>query len=231
MANIYDISYEQATAELLPFIKRTSRTKHYLGLFDKYIQKLHDLSLKYYLRGDDISPAHDTGSTYAYGDRARGLNNSIYEAVQDVPVSTELTNTDYWIKVLDVFIGIRERRSYKFQTVMVEYMLNRYFHTTMNYRPTLPDIYIVNNTLNNVDEQFVFNKIEAHPRFVYNAGEGEPVYFRNYSEYVPPFDFTVYVPVDVWTALSDTDDKRNAIIQAQIDKLKWRSIRNNIVTY
>lgn len=227
----FDCDYSQQSLELIPVAKRKPAHIAWMGLFDTYMQMLHDLIFEYYANGETASPDYSGASTYLIYQRVKFTDGAIYEAIQDVPISTPPTDTDYWVKVLDTWIGFRERRKYKFQTVLMEFILNKHFDTTMSYRPTLPDIYIETNTLNNIPGVYFFNNSENQPQYIFNNAESSPFYLWNTDEYLPEYDFTVFVPVAVWTALGATAEERDAVIQWEVDKYKFASIKNNIETY
>jgi len=232
MPNIYDITFQTQTRNLVPPLKRRPRRLAFLDVPGSNLQYRHDLFFTDYAGG---SSAPDyTGAGNIKGDRVRYTDNSVYEAIQAVPVSTPPTGlpTDtYWIKVLNIWIGLRERCQYNSQTIILEYALNKYFRTTFNIRPTLPDIWIENLSLNNVPSVYFFNNAETTPQYVFNNSETTPFYIWNISDYFPVNNFTVHVPVAVWTALAATNENRDAIIQFQVDKYKYYPIRNNIETY
>jgi hypothetical protein len=233
MPTIYDVDFELQTTNLLPPRKRKPITTAFLNVAGDSLQYQRDLVLGDYADGS-LAPDY-TGAGNIIGQRVRYTDNAIYEAIDTVPAATPptgLANDPYWIKVLDIFIGIRERANFNPQTIMMEWALNRIFRTNFAYRPTLPDIYIENNTMNNLGNPFEYNTAELKNKFIKNTVE-EVRFKWNTAEYFPDFDFTVWVPIAVWTALAATADNRNAIIQNVVDNIcgKYYPIRNNILTY
>lgn len=92
-------------------------------------QWLNDLVFTKYYAGSNAT-VWVSGNPYVYGDDVIYLDNSVYECINPLGVtSTEVPNldADNWIKILDTFIGVGERVKYTGQKMFLEYLLNKYF--------------------------------------------------------------------------------------------------------
>ena len=115
------------------------------------------------------------------------------------------TNTDYWYKILDDYIGITERSKYSAQKVMLEYALNRRFSPatiTPPFSATPASIYITNNASNPV---FLWSAPAGTDTFTYVAPNSSTSFWYSIlgnPTITPFYNFTINIPTAVITSLS-----------------------------
>ena len=209
---IYNIDFGLASERLSPPYKRSPRLLRWLFVLLSPIQWLRNLVLGYYADGviGNSIPFFQTTDTYEYGDMVIGPDDKIYLNIftGTTTVGIIYNNTDYWIPVLDTYIGVRERLVYTSQTIVLEGILNKKFRVPPpSYATPEPDDYItppdpfpriyIHNTDNDKDQVY-FYKIDEGYLGVYfqNITEpsSQPVYLYYEIEYVPPYDYIVMVP-------------------------------------
>lgn len=230
--SIYNVDFQQQTLLLLPPKKRKQKRLAYLGVVASLMQYYNDLTFIDYADGF-------TGNkwlasvTYSKGERIRYSDFAVYECILNAPMGTLPTNTTYFVKVLNLFIGSRERAKYNSDKLLFEYLLNKYFDTNfVQPKDGISDIYITNNSLSaNIK---YWGKVGGGTPIMYIGGstDGTPLYVGSSTGYAPTYSFTVHFPTAVFSALlpTTTQDKYN-FIQSIIDKYKFAGKTNNIVLY
>ena len=223
--SIYDYDVNNATKNLLPPNKRKPNNLAFLGVFGNVLQRLRDIFFNNYADGS-IEGDWVSAGTYHYVDRVRGADNAIYELITVAGITGITTppaqDSVNWIKIVDNFIGVRERAHYTSQKIMIEYALNRYFKVGA---PSLPftgashtiQIYIL-STPNSISNFWLSNGgPNALTSYLSNG-----VYFqRNFlgnSYTYSATSFTIYVPAAVWATLGASDTIREGVIRGQADK-------------
>jgi hypothetical protein len=274
----YNIFYPIVTQNLLPVSKRKTG---FLALFDilfhDTIAKWQSVWANNYLRGTDISNAWVIGSTYNYNDIVVGADNQVYQSlVASNTNHNPTTTTGYWWLVETNFVGVYERIAYNAQILTFEYALNKWFRTTFRQPPSLPDIYIVNNTItpnvfvvgglesnsstsyyyNFLNYQYVIDNMQVWASgTIYAAndivvGSNGSVYqsiagsnlnhnptsttgYWNFirTSYFTQYNFTIWIPVAVWTALGSNATDRNNKVRSFADKYNVIGNQYNITTY
>lgn len=189
------------------------------------IQWDHDLIFKYFADGyvGTIPPwTSGLSGGYIYLDRVNYIDGGVYEMinVNNLLVSTVPPNvdTDNWIKVLDSFIGARERSRYNGQKLMLEYMLNRRFQVatysiieweiqwiagvpTPQPSPPYQQIYI-KQTVNSQSNFWLSNGgAGSLTSYMAAASTNQNYYLGNaYSAYTA-IQFTIFVPTAVYASI------------------------------
>ena len=145
------------------------------------------------------------------------------------------TNTDYWYKILDDYIGIQERSSYSAQKVMLEYALNRRFSPltiTPPFGPLIPSIYIVNNLVgsNNV----LYSAPSGTNTNTWVAPNSSTRFW--YSSYGNPslsvqYNYTIYVPAAIYSAIDSNPTQANYLLSQEVDKYNLAGMLYNIQSY
>lgn len=119
----------QTSNDLLPVKKRTPKHLAWLRALLSAVQWDHNLIFRDYANGVS-APNWTSGNNYSYLDRIIYVDGAVYELqnMDGLTPSTEAPNiSNDWIKILDSFIGARERARYNSQKLMLEYLLNRRF--------------------------------------------------------------------------------------------------------
>ena len=204
----YTYNIANATLNLLPPNKRKATSIAYLSASDTYLQYLHDLFFNGYADGDS-SGDYNNAAPYAVGVKVRYIDNKIYERIGiGSTTGTIPTDTDFWIPVLNNFIGVRERARYTSNRVVFEYALNKWFKTQLNQftawdgagNPTpLSDIYIQNTPVDT--NSFVVGVDEEESSSIWLTDSEQMVSVINLDYFFNPYMFVINIPIAVYDAL------------------------------
>ncbi len=224
MPSIYDNNFNLQSENLSPPDKRKPRILALLRAFVKPLQWLRDLFYTEY--ADGFTGAKWSNLTvYTEGQRVRYIDRAVYECILTTTAGIVCTDESYWIKIQDLYIGVRERMKYNSNKMLFEYVLNKWFEVD----PLPADqIYIQNNVLDL--NGFLVGESEPFTSSVAETEAFQLAYLGNAYTY-DLYAFTIYVPVAVWTALAATADDRDNIIRSEADKYVFAGISYNIVTY
>lgn len=142
---------------------------------------------------------------------------------------TTPNNTTYWTKVIDNNIGLSERIRFSPQKILLEYALNAIFGTTFNQPPVLPDIYIENNNVD--DDNFFIGELDDDTGTIPQTDEQADYFISELDGDLTASDFTVFVPLAIWTALAATSQERDNIILSVVNKFKLFGYNADVQTY
>jgi len=172
--------------------------------------------------------------TYSKGDRVRDISG-VYESLTDSNLNNPITDTTYWYKVLNYFIGADERAVYNGRKINFEWALNRYFNTTFRQpndpvTPTPSDIFIT-------DVPAAYTSLVMYPTD-YRSGIIYPTTSAPYFMYNTPvytgattYQFDINIPLAIFDALGSTDAIREAVVRNFADKYTAVGTFYNVVTY
>lgn len=231
MTPIIDI--DNHSVQMLPSYQRQTKWIVFVRSLLSYMQYLNYL-FRYYIGNSVDSGYWSALVTYDKGNRVRSLQG-VYESIVDGNIGNPITDTDYWIKVLDSFIGVKERVRYNGRVLTFEWALNRYFNTTFRQpdhveTPTRSDIYITD--VSRVGRSFVM-----YPSWYLSSAmypyTSAPKYMLNPPVYTAPstYVFDINIPIAVYTALGSTAAIRESIVRQFADKYCVSGLTYNIVTY
>jgi len=145
------------------------------------------------------------------------------------------TDTTYWYKILDDYIGLNERSKYSAQKVMLEYALNRRFSPstiTPPFSSSIPSIYIVNHLVNLVGVLYsapsgtntnTWVAPNTSNRFWYSS-LGNPSTTTVYN-------YTIYVPAAILSAIDSNPVQAKAIIEQEANRYNLAGIKFDIQSY
>ena len=121
---------------------------------------------------------------------------------------------------------IVEEIKYNGRTIVLEAILNKVYETQFRTDPAVSDIYIVNNVgLGNIvylSEKGDSNTVTYFGDTVHNANT---IYLGDSVDYMPVFDFTVYVPNTILTAQGLN------VINAEIAKFAIAGVNWTVISY
>lgn len=132
------------------------------------------------------------------------------------------TNTTYWYKILDDYIGIEERSKYSAQKVMLEYALNRRFSPltiTPPFSSSIPSIYIQNNNVTKTP--VVYSAPHTTNTLTWTApGSSTSMWFcpLGNPDLTIQNNFTVYVPTAIMSAIDSDIVQAKLIINQEVDR-------------
>ena len=232
--SIYQIDTEYIGGQLTPPKLRKPKQLSWIKVILSPLQKFFDVSFLGYKNGD-TSLDYNNVTTYNFGDRVIYTDKSIYEATYtDADGVAQSfngvipTNTVYWTLINTVFIGSDERSKYNAQKLLFEYALNRFFRVAAS---PADQIYITNNF------------IDSGQNFLMNTGSNDSslmplnsMYQIDYMGLFPTYqtntnDYTIFVPIAVFTALGDTNDNRENAVRNFADIYNLAGMRYDVQSY
>lgn len=230
----HSIIFNNFWSNNIPTRRRTAKRLARGYVYMKPLQWLRNTFFDQYYLQNEFYDAYDPATTYVAGNQVVYFNAtfSLYEVKPGAtPAAGTLpTNTTYWIKISDNWVGFKYRQQATCEKKKLEYLLNLFFATTLNSPPTLPDIRIVNNSgtgneffLSAINESGSDNAVLLNGQAVGFVGSANPVYDVN--------NFTIEIPSAVYAAIAGTNTERDAIIKAQVDSRIIAGTQYNITTY
>lgn len=208
---------------MLPNDKRENRIISFVRSLVAPVQTARDYLIDYYANGELV--ADWTPSTYSIGVLVR-YEKQLYESLVDGNTSTP-SDIDNWVLVQSNFIGVIERANYSGHKLILEYALNKWFFTEFRQPPLVSDIYISNATA--LINPFVVGGVESDSSSVYSYGSTE--YIIDGYSVTTQVNFTIYIPVAVYTALASDAPSREKIVRSFADKYVATGIFYDIQTY
>lgn len=227
----YEYDVNLAGQRLTPITKRQDVRLAFLQCIAEPIQWARDNFFDSYLEGNSSSEWSNV-TAYSRYDRVN-YQNRIYECLED-NTGESPTNEDYWVQVVGDFRGAKERIKYNCQTIMLEWVLNKWFATTFRQPSTGldSDFYIVNNPRDGstftVYEDSVNNESEYIASSVFQGTDFVEQWVFEDPQYSFGANFTVYYPVSV---IPTTNDDKYYQMTALINKYKLMGSTVDYISY
>ncbi len=223
---IYDYNTNTVGEQLTPPVLRMPKFLAWLYTLVKPIQNLHDLIFSDYKIGNVYS-SYNNATTYNFGERVQYLDKAIYEVtytdingIAGNVTGVIPTNTIFWTKVNDVFIGTDERVKYSAQKILFEQALNTFFITS--------GIYIQNNFAS-IGNVFVMDTTSEESSIISYSNDYQPDFMDYSAIYLNNiYDYTIYVPITFYTSLGVQAD---TLITTYANKYNLAGMQFNIITY
>lgn len=227
------VDINNQVVQMLPSLQRKPYWILFARALNSYFQYLNFL-FRYYMNGSTDTGYWNVLSTYSKGDRVRSING-VYESLVDSNTGNVITDTDYWIKVLDSFIGVNERVRYNGRKLTFEWALNRYFNTTFRQpdhpeTPTPSDIYISNVAI-------AYDTFTMYPTWylssIMDKDTSAPDYMLSPAVYdtATTYQYNINIPLAVYNALGATGAIRESIVRDFADRYNVTGLIYNVVTY
>lgn len=223
--SIYQIDTSYVSEQLTPPKLRSAKLLAWLKVLLKPLSNLFDINFLDYKLGSTVAD-YSGATAYSFGDRVRYTDKSIYELIVTTSTGIVPTNTTNWIKINDVFIGCDERIKYNAQKLLFEYSLNKFFLV-----PAIGDqIYIENQTT--FETPFIMGNVGNLSSSMPTNSINQINYLGNAYTYTSSsYDYTIYVPIAIFTALgTDTTNRENAI-RNFADTYNLAGLIYNVTTY
>jgi hypothetical protein len=229
------INTDSFAVNFLPPKKRLPIYKAWVKTLVKPLQVLYNTMFGTFKDGN-TAPLWVTATAYAVGDQVQYEDKSVYECW--VANTGELpTNTDYWFKIQDKFVGIEPRCKYNAQHLLFEWALNEWFGTTFVNVPGASDIYI-DITGANIGAFLVGYTPTESSYVVYDEPEASG-YIQAENLTTVAISFTIHVPLAVANALTNEplntvpniSTNRENIIRQIADLYTYAGINYNVITY
>jgi hypothetical protein len=184
----------------------------------------------------NTAPLWVTATAYAVGDQVQYEDKSVYECWV---INTGMlpTNTDYWFKIQDKFVGIEPRCKYNAQHLLFEWALNEWFGTTFVNVPGASDIYIDITGANT--GAFLVGYTPTESSYVVFDEPEASGYIQAENLTTVAISFTIHVPLAVANALTNETPNtvpnitanRENIIRQIADLYTYAGINYNVITY
>jgi len=184
-----------------PPLKRKAKHLAWGTVLEEPLQWLHNAIFISYADGStDLD--YNNATAYVIGDRVVYTNRGQYEAIQ-AGTGNLPTDTDYWLKVNDNYIGIRERAHWNSQKIIFEDSLNKWFQTT--------GIYIQNNNV--ITNSFVMGNTGGLSSVMPNNSTLAATFMGNTYTGAGTANYTIFVPLAKYNSLAGNDTDRTNIIR------------------
>lgn len=145
------------------------------------------------------------------------------------------TNTTYWYKILDDYIGINERSKYSAQKVMLEYALNRRFSPstiTPPFSSSIRSIYITTNSV--TTSNILYSAPSNTNTFSWVAPNSSTTFYYNIlgnPSFTTQYNFTIYIPSGIVSQIASTWAEAQYIIAQETNKYSLSGMFYNIIQY
>lgn len=221
---IYDIDFSLQSENLLPPDKRKPKLIAFLVAFVAALQIMRDWFFTDYADGF-TGDKWDVATGYVVGDKVRYIDRSVYECISTSIAGVLPTDTGYWVKTQDIYIGLRERLRYNSRKMLLEFILNKWFDVD-----PLPvdQIYITNNNI--YGTAFVMGQTGTTSSTMPNSSQYSATFLGNAYNFGSNA-FTIYVPVAVFNALDPDATNAENIIRAIADKYVIAGMNYDVITY
>ena len=226
--SIFDVNFSKLAVEILPTHKRTDIVE----VTDSIVEPINDTNIMFkWFREGNTAGQFNPLTVYVYGSVVR-YSRKVYlrnEVTEGYSAGVIPTNTTYFVRISENFIGTNERLMYRPDKLVLEYALNRIFETTFRQPPLVSDIYIQN--VNTSDVNFGVGELDG---FTSQVGETDALnlWFISENDFIAgETDFNVYVPLAVYNALGNTNIERTAIVTDVVKKYRLTGYTFNIITY
>ena len=230
------INTDTFAVNFLPPKKRLPIYKAWTKTLLKPLQVLYNTMFGTFKDGN-AAAIYNPATAYAVGNQVKYTDKAIYQcwvaSTGNLP-----TNTDYWFKIQDKFVGIEPRMKYNAQHLLFEWALNEWFGTTFVNTPGASDIFISGSGAS-LGAFYVGISPTESSYVVYDEPEAT-AYIQALDLTTAGISFTINVPIGVANALTTpptTDIAPNIsannenIIRQIADLYNYAGITYNVITY
>lgn len=198
--SIYTVTYGFFWETVYPPVLRKAVHLAWGKVIMKPLQWLHNAIFISYANGATDAD-YSNVTAYVKGDRVVYTDRGQYEARQATTGNLPSDST-YWYKVNDNYIGARERSKYSSRKILFEYALNKWFQTT--------GIFIDNTSIG--AQTFLMGGSGGTSSAMYNVSSNSQQFLTN-SFTSNLSAFTIFVPLAKFNSLAGNDIDRENIIR------------------
>lgn len=230
------INTNQFAIDFLPPKKRLPKYIAWVQTLLNPLQVLYSTMFGTFKDGN-AAAAYNIATAYIVGDQVQYIDKAVYQCwvanTGQIP-----TDTDYWFKVQDKFVGIEPRMKYNAQHLLFEYALNEWFGTTFVNTPGASDIYI-DNFASGSNVFYVGITETESSQVVYMNGQADRfIHAQNITNTGSEFD--IYVPIAVANNLTvppatdiapNISQNNENIIRQIADQYCYAGINYQVITY
>jgi hypothetical protein len=229
------INTDTFAVNFLPPKKRLPIYKAWTKTLVKPLQVLYNTMFGTFKDGN-AAALYSGATAYAVGNQVKYTDKAVYQcwvaSTGNLP-----TNTNFWFKIQDNFVGIEPRCKYNAQHILFEWALNEWFGTTFVNTPGASDIYIDAATADL--GAFYAGLTETESSYVV-FDEPEAIgYVQALDLTTAGVSYTINVPIAVANALTtetantvpNISANRENIIRQIADLYNYAGITYNVITY
>jgi hypothetical protein len=230
------INTDTFAVNFLPPKKRLPIYKAWTKTLVKPLQVLYNTMFGTFKDGN-AAAIYSGATAYAVGNQVKYTDKAVYQcwvaSTGNLP-----TNTNYWFKIQDNFVGIEPRCKYNAQHILFEWALNEWFGTAFVNVPGSSDIWIGPGSPSDVVLYVGFTEVNSS-LIVYGNGEAQ-TFIQAINIANTGDEFTINVPIGVANALTippTTDIAPNIsannenIIRQIADLYNYAGITYDVKTY
>jgi hypothetical protein len=229
------INTDTFAVNFLPPKKRLPIYKAWTKTLVKPLQVLYNTMFGTFKDGN-AAAIYSGATAYAVGNQVKYTDKSVYQcwvaSTGNLP-----TNTNFWFKIQDNFVGIEPRCKYNAQHILFEWALNEWFGTTFVNVPGNSDIYIDPNNASDAVLYVGFTETNSS-LIVYGNGEAQ-TFIQAINIANTGDEFTINVPIAVANALTtetantvpNISANRENIIRQIADLYNYAGITYDVITY
>ena len=228
---IYDYDNQIVGEQLTPPVLRTAKQLSWINTLTAAVQNLWSLIFEDYRVGS-VYPSFNIATIYDFGNKIIWDDKCIYEATctDSLGVAQSFSgvypnNAVFWTKVNDNFIGSDERVKYNSQLIVLEYALNNWF---LNLTATDQIFIATNNITSNL---FLMGQTGTYSSTMANSSVFSAYFMPNVASYPTQYNFTINVPLALFTTLGTDNTNRENTIRIFADKYVLSGITYNVTTY
>lgn len=233
--NIYNQNFGKIWSDNLPPDYNLPKFKAWGAWLLTPLQWLRDLIYGDYSNG---FTGNDwvTGTNYIYGDRVRYTDNRVYELTNIAGLTPSTVAPDLdpanWFKVLDTWIGLRERAKYNSQKIMMEYILNKFFRVPIS---PAPQIYISRLTVN-ISVLWMAQDSTESTCWMAQDSLYSTCWMPQVPDQLQQYCFTVYVPAGIYAQIgalipSGSSSTAEDVIRSIVDRYLRAGKVYNVIQY
>ena len=224
----YDFDNEIITEQMDVPVLRQPRNLAWAKVFTAPIQYLWEKFIDW--KDGQEYQSFNAFAVYTRGVRITYTDNVTYEFIFENPLAISGMSPDgfpqHWEVVNENFLGSKERIKFTSQLITLEYAINKWFRNTLAVAPTT-QIYIVNTP---VFANFFVGQTGDYSSKVPKLSQYQAEYVPNIPT-INAYDFTIMVPVALYTSLGPTANDREKRVRKFVDKYKLSGISYTITTY
>jgi hypothetical protein len=229
------INTDTFAVNFLPPKKRLPIYKAWTKTLVKPLQVLYNTMFGTFKDGN-AAALYSGATAYAVGNQVKYTDKAVYQcwvaSTGNLP-----TNTNYWFKIQDNFVGIEPRCKYNAQHILFEWALNEWFGTAFVNVPGSSDIWIGPGSPSDVVLYVGFTEVNSS-LIVYGNGEAE-TFIQAINIANTGDEFTINVPIAVANALTtetantvpNISANRENIIRQIADLYNYAGITYDVITY
>jgi hypothetical protein len=217
--SIFTVSYSFVWESLYPPLLRKAIHLAWGTVITKPLQWFHDAFFISYADGTtDLD--YNNATAYVIGDRVIFTDRGQYEATA-AGTGNLPSNTAFWLKVNDNYIGLRERTAWNSQKIIFESALNRWFQTT--------GIFITNNLV--ISDFFLMGNTGELSSTMTNDSAIAGFYMGNAFVSSTTGNYTIFVPLAKFNSLAGNDVDRENIIRNFADIYNLAGLIYDVETF